>query len=264
MRRSDKAFKIFTECFGCLGLNEKRFAELSGIDSPEITLTETDGGLALIRDNRIELLMVSPENRGKGIGGRLLSECENIIRRNGFDKALLGGELLCGAPEESCGFFEKRGYGFGNMYAEMYIELSGYADPLPENNAEFGFYGGGIEKLKANVAKVDDDWVQFFGEDNEYFCGYADGEPISFCIFEDDVSCLASRGAERCGSVGCVGTVPEFRKRGIGLKMVSLALAELKRRGCDRCFIHKTHLWDWYGKLGAKVILKYREGEKRI
>ncbi len=261
-RQSDRAFEIFTSCFGYLGLSEKRFWELSEFDSSEIA--EIDGGFALVKNNRIELLTVSPEKQGKGLGGKLLSQCESIVEKNGFDRVLLGGELLCGAPEESCSFFEKRGYSFGNTYAEMYVDLSGYADPLPENTADFGFYGGGIEELKAAVAKVEDDWVQYFSGENEYFCGFVDKEPISFCVFEDDVNCLAAKGSERCGSVGCVGTVPEFRKRGIGLKMVSLALDELKRRGCDRCFIHMTHLWNWYGKLGAKVILKYREGEKRL
>jgi len=262
LRRSDKAFGIFTECFGYLGLNEERFGELAEVETSE--LAEVDGGFALIKGSHIGLLMVSPEKRGAGLGKELLSQCESIIRKNGYDKALIGGGLLCGAPEESCGFFEKYGYGFGNVYAEMYVDLSDYADPLPENNADFGFYGGGIEELKAVVAKVDDDWVQYFNGESEYFCGFVDGKPVSFCGFEDDGSFLASKGALRCGNVGCVGTVPEYRKRGIGLKMVSLALTELKRRGCDRCFIHMTHLWDWYGKLGAKVILKYREGEKRL
>ncbi len=261
MRLSDKAFKVFTECFGYLGLSEERLAGFEDFNGSE--LAENDGGFALVKNDRIELLMVSPEKRGMGFGKELLTRCEGIIRKNGYDRAKTGGGLLSGVPEESVGFFEKRGYSFGNTYAEMCAELRDYTDPLPENYADFGFCGD-IGELKTAVAKVEDDWVQYFGEENEYFCGFVDGKPVSFCIFEDDVDCLASKGTERCGSVGCVGTVPEFRKRGTGLKMVSLALAELKKRGCTRCFIHMTHLWDWYGKLGAEVILKYREGEKSL
>lgn len=261
MRLSDKTFKIFTDCFGYLGLNEERLAGFEEFNGSE--LAENDGGFALVKNDHIELLMVSPEKRGKGFGKELLTRCEGIIRKNGFDTAKIGGGLFSGAPEESVGFFEKRGYAFGNAFAEMCVELGGYADPLPDNSADFGFYSD-IEELKAAVAKVEEDWLQFFDGENEYFCGFVDGKPVSFCIFEDDVNCLASKGSERCGSVGCVGTVPEYRKRGIGLKMVSLALAELKKRGCGRCFIHMTHLWNWYGKLGAEVILKYREGEKRL
>ncbi len=261
-RQLDNAFEIFKSCFGYLGLNREQFSELSGFDDSE--MIECDGGFALINKDCVKMLIVSAKKQGKGLGTSLLSKCERVIVKDGYDRAVLGCELLHGAPTESCGFFEKRGYTFGSEYAEMCVDLSHYSDPLPENSTRFGFYNGEIEQLQAAVADVDEDWVQYVDGNNEYFCGYADENPISFCIFEDNVINLASGGAMRCGSVGCVGTVPQFRKHGIGLKMVSLALEELKRRSCDKCFIHMTHLWDWYARLGAKVILKYREGEKTL
>ncbi|MDE6592180.1 MAG: GNAT family N-acetyltransferase, partial [Oscillospiraceae bacterium] len=86
----------------------------------------------------------------------------------------------------------------------------------------------------------------------------------SFCILEDDVICLLSGDGEKVGSIGCVGTVPKFRRQGIGLKMVSLAAEELKKQGCGKVFIHYTHVYDWYARLGFKPFLKLKMGGKKL
>lgn len=254
-------YEIFCACFPMLNLSEQLFEELSEISN--CARFNAEGGFALVKDNTIMLLAVHPNYRGKGTGSALLEMCENEIGGKGYEKSELGG-FLYGAVEGSNGFFEKRGYTIGNEYCEMKISLSDYHDPLSDVGAKFGFYND-ITDICSAVGMVDDDWVQYFDGGGEYFCGFdLSGKLVSFCIIGDDERCLISEENIRTGSVGCVGTVPEARGKGIGLKMVSLALEELKRRGCDQCFIHQTHLYGWYGKLGARTVLKFKTAEKKI
>lgn len=145
------------------------------------------------------------------------------------------------------------------MYAEMSMELADYEEkrlPVPDN-IRFGFFTGDIQLLREAVEKVDDDWVQYFQEGGSFFCGF-DGEKIvSFCSVEEDANCLISDGKSKIGSIGCVGTIPEYRKRGIGLCMVALATNYLKKQGCDKGYIHYTHLDHWYAKLGYQTFARF-------
>lgn len=255
-------FRIFRACFPKLSLSEEDLALLTRHDGR----FSLEGGFALTDGGRIILLCVSPEYRGRGIGTELLSQCEHSIAQMGYEKAVLGGELFGGAVDESSEFFRRRGYSLGNEFCEMFVDMSraavphGYSDPLPPSEADFRFISGATDELVSAVKSVDEEWVQYF--DSDIFCGFVGGRLVSFCIVEDDVTCALSGGDIRMGSVGCVGTIPSARGRGIGLKMVSLALKELSRRGCERCLIHQTHLDKWYGRLGAQTAFRFRMGEK--
>ncbi|MDE7192778.1 MAG: GNAT family N-acetyltransferase [Oscillospiraceae bacterium] len=254
-------YEIFSACFPMLNPGEKLFKELSEFEDCE--RLNTEGGFALIKENAITLFAVHPDYRKRGVGSALLKVCESAISDNGFKRAELGG-FLYGAVGDSCSFFEKRGYTLGNEYCEMKISLSDYRDTLPEADAAFRFCDD-MDEIRSAVGKVDDDWVQFFDGSGKYFCGFdSSGKLISFCDVDDDVNCLISEDGIRTGSVGCVGTIPEARGKGAGLKMVSLALEELKNRGCGQCFIHQTHLDGWYGKLGAQTVLRFRSAEKKL
>ena len=252
-------------CFPALKLNEQQFIRLSGIQDG--TLFETDGGFALVKGNNIRLLCVLPEKQGQGIGGALLAQAEDFIRSNGCDRAEIGGTgsgLFIGAVRESVGFFEKRGYTFGEEIAEMYGNSGELRlDVKQPDGVEFRYEPGGSERLKHAVSAVDEDWVQYFS-DGEIFCAYCGGEIAAFCIVEDDVDCIFSDGTVRVGSVGCVGTVPKFRRQGIGLTMVARASQQLIRSGCGRIFIHYTAVYDWYAKLGYKTGLWVRLGGKEL
>ena len=61
----------------------------------------------------------------------------------------------------------------------------------------------------------------------------------------------------RVGGPGCVGTLPAYRRRGIGLKMVEKATQILKERGFDYSYIHYTGVGPWYAKLGYELILQW-------
>lgn len=144
------------------------------------------------------------------------------------------------------------------IFAEMSMDLADYQGktaPIP--NTEFKFYEGDIETLKQTVALVDDEWVQYFDSDTHVFCGYKDGRVVSFCSIDTDADCILSTSGIRVGSIGCVGTIPQYRKNGIGLRMVDLATAYLKNEGCDKSYIHYTHIDDWYAKLGYQTFARF-------
>ena len=73
---------------------------------------------------------------------------------------------------------------------------------------------------------------------------------------------LCPKQAAKHGSIGCVGTVPEYREKGIGLAMVAHATQILKEAGCDKSFIHYTALEKWYGRLGYETCMAFVLGEK--
>lgn len=258
-------YEIFHRCFPQLSVTEKQFSELSEIK--DCTAIDYADGFALVKENAVRLLCVLPDKRGQGTGSRLLEKAEGLIREKGYSRAEIGGTdsgLFIGAVSDSASFFEKHGYTFGENIAEMcgdagQLQLTG---KLPEG-VSFGFADGGSERLREAVAAVDEDWVQYFGG-GEIFCGFVGADIASFCIVEDDVTCVFSDAESRVGSIGCVGTVPQFRKRGIGLSMVSLASQELLKRGCNRIFIHYTGVYDWYARLGYKTQLWVRLGGKEL
>jgi len=257
-------YEIYAECFPQVPLTEMAFNELCG----GCTAFGDDRGFALVKGNEIRLVCVREIYRSKGIGSEMINKAEEHIRENGFDRAVLGGfssGLFIGVPVSSFTFWEKRGYERTGSCAEMVRELSGfkasdYDIPLPEG-ISFAFHKTD-ERLRKAVAQVEEDWVQYFN-DCEVFCGYSDGEIASFCILGDDENCMLSDG-RRVGSVGCVGTVPKFRRQGIGLNMVAQAMELLKERGCECCFIHYTNVYNWYAKLGCEVFLWETFAQKQL
>ena len=110
--------------------------------------------------------------------------------------------------------------------------------PCPEN-ITFGEYKGDISQLKKAVYEVDEDWVQYFGEWSRVFCAFDRDKVVAFCILSD----LGMQDNLKVGGPGCVGTIPAYREKGIGLELVR--------------WIHYTHLENWYKKLGYKTVLKW-------
>lgn len=144
------------------------------------------------------------------------------------------------------------------IFAEMSLDLLHYQEktaPIPD--VRFTFCNGSIDEIREAVAKVDDGWVQFFDDPADVFCGYCGGRIVSFCIVDTDADCILSRNGIRIGSIGCVGTVPEMRGRGIGLRMVDLATLYLGSQGCDKSYIHYTHIDSWYQRLGYETFARF-------
>jgi len=100
---------------------------------------------------------------------------------------------------------------------------------------------------------VNPGWVSAYESGADAYCGF-DGEKIvSFCILED----FGVYRGMRIGGPGCVGTVREYRRQGIGLKMVSNATSILRERGYDIGYIHYTGVGRWYARLGYRTLVQW-------
>jgi len=117
----------------------------------------------------------------------------------------------------------------------------------------FGMYAGDLDTLRRAVALVDEDWVQYFNEGDAVYCAFDGDQVVSFCNLDE----FGVFEGKKIGGPGCVGTVPAYRKQGIGLKMVQKATALLKEQGCDMSYIHYTHVGPWYAKLGYETVLRW-------
>lgn len=132
-------------------------------------------------------------------------------------------------------------------------------DKKLEENVSFGFYDGDYDELREAVKKVDEPWVQYFTEKQRIYCGYIDGRVASFCIIDDMGQHTIDGCAIKVGGPGCVGTIPEYRDRGIGLTMVKHATIILKEEGYDYSYIHYTAVAPWYAKLGYKTTIQWNK-----
>lgn len=149
---------------------------------------------------------------------------------------------------------------FGNdgVFVEMALDLHNYQEKLPPiSGVSFGIYSGDLEKIRQLVEKVDPKWCKYFTEKTTIFCGFINKEPVSFCIITTTADSILSDDNIKIGGVACVGTAPEYRKRGIGLKMVDLATKYLKSLNCDIAYIHYTHLEKWYKKLSYETVARF-------
>ena len=144
-----------------------------------------------------------------------------------------------------------------HVFAELVMDLrkdrpADVPFACPEDLA-FGEYRGEAMALRDAVAAVDEDWVQYFRDNTPVFCACDRGRIASFCILSD----WGLHQGLRIGGPGCVGTIPEYRGKGIGLELVRQATLLLQEQGFDLSWIHYTHLERWYQKLGYRTVLRW-------
>ncbi|MBR6029279.1 MAG: GNAT family N-acetyltransferase [Clostridia bacterium] len=162
------------------------------------------------------------------------------------------------------GFFASetvRGLAPGESYDDLALPLAdwdaaAYPCAAPEG-IRFGLYEGDRTALREAVQQVEEDWPQYFTDEAEVYCAFAGDRPVSFAIVSD-MGCLEG---VRIGGPGCVGTLPEWREKGLGRRVVRDVTALLQARGYGLSYIFYTSYTDWYKKLGYQHVLKWgREG----
>lgn len=158
------------------------------------------------------------------------------------------------------GFFEKdsiRKLPKKHLWEEMVLWLEDFSPEAVEipvdGNITYGYWDGSLGDLRREVARVDASWPELYTEKTRVYCAFDGGRLAGFCMLED----MGEFDGLRIAGPGCVGTVPEFRRRGIGLKMVQNATAILKDEGCDLSYIHYTGVGPWYARLGYRTVLKW-------
>ncbi len=196
---------------------------------------------------------------------------EAHARENGIEKLLTGGvssRLFIGATSESWGFFEKQGFTSVGGCEEMLLHLDDFQlDKLNlhgSESAEYEWFHGELAEIKAAVSLVDEDWPQYFTDSGSIFVARVNGEIASFCLVDLDCQNYLTDRYGKVGMPGCVGTVPKFRNKGIGLEMVARATDYLKAQGMEVSFIYYTGVAEWYEKIGYRTFLSERFGVKNI
>lgn len=173
-------------------------------------------------------------------------ECVQLFNR--LHPNFFENEFIASLPEEY-------------IFDEMILPLKEFDESVYDkkfgSDVSFGFYDGDLEELKKEVEKVEKSWTPFFGGDDRIFCGYVNGKVASFCLVSDMGTHNINGREIKMGGPGCVGTLPEYRDRGIGLMTVKRATQILKEEGYDYSYIHYTYVAPWYAKLGYKTVIRW-------
>ena len=161
-------------------------------------------------------------------------------------------------------FFERdsiRAIPDDNICEEMILDLHSFSPDAVKidipDGITFGFFRGNMDDLRRAVAEVDEGWVQYYNDPAHAFCAFDGDRVVSFCDVDEMGTVPFLGKTAKVGGPGCVGTIPAYRRRGIGLRMVQLATGILKDRGFDYGFIHYTGVAHWYAKLGYETILRW-------
>lgn len=269
-------------------------------------LTRFDGdtlvGAAVYYEDRILLLCVHPDSRGRGIGSDLLAQCEDAIRAAGYSSVFLSAGkkyLTPGAPIEFPGFegnrafFEKRGYvhTWGECECVDMMLTMAELDDLgvhigdtipgvskkqmldpddPCNRFTYRFaVPADMEKTTDCVAEAEEHFVKYYrnpdlykGEGRDRVLIAENGEGL-ICG-----ALLVTAGGEApgLGSVGCTSTRASFGGRGIATNMVKAGTMYLKEQGMTNGYLGYTYtdIIPMYARAGYKVSMKYFMGEKKL
>lgn len=136
------------------------------------------------------------------------------------------------------------------------FDKSSYDKKL-DGSVTFGYFTGDCGELKKDVLRVADDWGEYFTAEERIYCAFIDGKVASFCLVDGMGEYEINGRKIKVAGPGCVGTLPEYRNRGIGLTMVKNVTEILRTEGYDYSYIHYTGVSGWYKKLGYKTVLKW-------
>ncbi len=247
------------------GVSYKAFSQLTPFDDVPL---DREGLLAQLN---LPIKLIGPVLEDEGMhvfeywGGEyrplseLIAEMEEIKQQNKRSQAMKI-DYAALFHHIHPGFFEKdyiKALPAEHVFDEQVLRLADFDPealgiPAPAH-ITYGFFTGDIAALQESVREVDDDWVQYFQHGDRVFCAFDGDKVVSFCILD---GCGEYQGL-KIGAPGCVGTIPSYRKQGIGLKMIQKATAILKEEGYDLSYIHYTAVGHWYARLGYQTVVRW-------
>ncbi len=281
----NELYRLYRSCFSGADIAaEDVFEDVLSKNKQTNVITESDQsgrliGAVITVEEAIAAIFVDKNNRGRGIGSKLLDKAEKHIRQRGHKTAVLGGMVIYqGAPimGDNIRFFEKRGYQGEEITVNMAAKLEDFDAlkldiyPAPEYIRFRYEKPEEHEKLLKAIETVEPNWAQYFSkpspksriktliaEDvrNGAIAGFVSTEPNA-ATFEHD-SLIT-------GSMGCVGVVPEYRKLGIGLRMVADGMQKLKEQGDQAVELTYIELTDWYSRLRLKICSRQWMAKKKL
>lgn len=281
----NELYSLYKSCFsGADIVAEDVFEDVLQRNKQANVITETNQsgsliGAAITVKDVIAAIFVDKDSRGNGIGSKLLDKAEEHIRQQGNKTAVLGGMVIYqGAPiaGDNISFFEKRGYQGEEITVNMAAKLADFDAskldiyPAPDYIRFRYEKPEEHEKLLKAIESVEPNWVQYFSkpspksriktliaEDirNGAIAGFVTTEPNA-ATFEHDGLIT--------GSMGCVGVVPEYRRLGIGLRMVADGMQKLKEQRDQAVELTYIVLTDWYSRLGLTICSRQWMAKKKL
>lgn len=203
-----------------------------------------------------QLLVIGPEQRGRGHGGRLLAELEARLVDAGAAELRVGwlapNYLWPGLdPRDTAALclVQRRGYARSGEAINMEVDLAARLWWSPEDDARLAARGWALRRGAPEDADTLGAWVRgrfSAGWEWETRLALAGSPPTAF---------LAERGGQiggfachsvsgLAGTFGPTGTAEELRGAGLGKALLLRCLADLRERGFARVEI------GWVGPVG--------------
>lgn len=227
----------------------------------------------------LQLLLVAPSWRRKGLGSALHEVALQHLRASGVQIVQLGGlapRFWCGVPgnlPEARAFFSKRGWEFDQPVYDLVQNLRQYSTPpaiyqridsqhitLAVGRAE------DVPEILAFEEREFPNWLQHYercahlGDYQDFLLARnQDGQIIGTTLMytpqshttRTDLVWRVLLGYD-AGAMGAIGVAPVEQGRGAGIALVARASDLLKERGMRNCYIDWVALTDFYAKLGYR------------
>jgi ribosomal protein S18 acetylase RimI-like enzyme len=240
------------------------------------------GAVAIDPAGSVQLLLVDPASRRRGVGTRLLEAALERLRGSGAATAHLGSGgddyIWPGVPEDlpaAVGFFEARGWRWDHTVIDLVGDLRGYRAPAGVADRA-GRAGVTIEvareqdraEVLAFEAATFPSWLREFERPGTYelVARDADGQIVGSLLFRGppDATIYTPLLGPEAGTIGCVGVAGAARGAGVGSAMVAHASELLRDAGTHACHIGWTRREQFYARLGYARWRRYRMSSRPL
>jgi len=231
----------------------------------------------------VQLLLVDPSRRRRGIGTRLLEAGIERLLGLGVTTAALGSGghdyLWPGVPEdlpEAAGFFTARGWRFQYSVLDLVADLRGYRPP-PRTLERAERAGVSIEvqagpqptaEVLAFEAANFPNWLRAFRRATSPVLVARDqaGAIVGALLFRGppDATIFTPLLGADAGTIGCVGVADAARGAGAGSAMVARASELLRDAGTGVCHISWTEREWFYRRVGYLPWRRYHMARRAI
>ena len=286
-RDADAAFELWRRSFErTWPMTRAAFGERLGDGFVAVCDDEPVGISVLTRDGHaagIQLIVVAPEHRRRGIGTRLHDACLAALSRAGITNVRLGGTpgpyIWPGVPAngvEARQAFERWGWKFDGSCWDLTQSLIRYETPreVSERSPDGITYRWATPRDRAELVAFEAEhfpqWAAAFARDdnlsNAIVACDRRGEIVGSLIATDpSIPHLWSRLlGEGSGTINAVGVAEPARGRGVGTGLVAYASEQLRDHGVDVCHIGWTVLLGFYGRLGFRPWRRYATASRTL
>ena len=235
------------------------------------------------RRGGVQLLLVDPAVRRRGIGTRLLEAGTERLRALGVTAVALGSGgydyLWPGVPDDPPGavaFFAARGWRFEHRVLDLVADLRGYRAPSgTTERAERGGVSIGVQAGPGPAAEVlafeeanFPNWLRAFRQATSpvLVARGRGGTIVGALLFRGppDATIFTPLLGAGAGTIGCVGVAAGARGAGVGSAMVARASELLREAGTGACHIGWTEREWFYRRVGYLPWRAYHMAERPL